>query len=256
MGRSRRARTILAASLASATAACELFVDASRLDVGSGGVVSPDASGPEAEASSGGDAGLVAYYSFDETFGTTAHDGSGNRNDGTLTTGATFAPGKIGRAVSLDGVSGAVTIPESPSLDAIASSLTIAMWVSVDDVTVDQMRLLSKENAYDLKLNMAGPQLTGSLGHLEFAAHAPPNEWHHVALVFDRGGGHLYLDGVGSAPSSDTFPASGASLQPGTTLRIGAYEGSAAYHTKGLIDEVRIYARALTAPEISALAAP
>src|SRR5207253_739186 len=37
-------------------------------------------------------------------------------NNGTLTNGVTFAPGKVGQAFNFDGISGAITVPASPSL--------------------------------------------------------------------------------------------------------------------------------------------
>ena len=48
--------------------------------------------------------GLVGWWKFDETNGTVAYDSSGNGNDGNLTNGPTWATGKIGGALSFDGV--------------------------------------------------------------------------------------------------------------------------------------------------------
>src|SRR3989344_8923137 len=52
------------------------------------GYVSSDVQGPTN--------GLVGYWTFDETSGTTASDSSGNGNTGTLTNGPTWTQGKIG----------------------------------------------------------------------------------------------------------------------------------------------------------------
>ncbi len=48
--------------------------------------------------------GLVGWWKFDETNGTVAYDSSGNGNDGNFTNGPTWTTGKIGGALSFDGV--------------------------------------------------------------------------------------------------------------------------------------------------------
>jgi hypothetical protein len=58
--------------------------------------------------------GLIAYYSFDDG---TARDNSGNGNDGQLQGGASIVSGKIGEAVSLDGISGSVNIHKTPAFN-------------------------------------------------------------------------------------------------------------------------------------------
>src|SRR3989344_3676813 len=54
--------------------------------------------------------GLVGYWTFDEGTGATASDSSGNNNTGTLTNGPTWTTGKIGQALSFDGVDDYVNI--------------------------------------------------------------------------------------------------------------------------------------------------
>jgi hypothetical protein len=55
--------------------------------------------------------GLVAWWKFDETEGTIAYDSSGNGNDGNLTNGPTWVTGKIGGALSFDGIDDLVNFP-------------------------------------------------------------------------------------------------------------------------------------------------
>jgi hypothetical protein len=251
--------------------ACELFVDASRLDVETPGDAAPDAGsdgGAEADTSTGGDGpasdalpdgaadGLVGYWSFDEGRDKTAHDTSGYGNDGTLQPGTTWVAGKVGAgALNFDGTSGAVVVPESPSLDGVGAAMTLALWIDVDEPASGVMWLVSKENAWDVKLNGQSPQLTTTTGHAEFNAPVPANEWHHVALVFQGGMALLYVDGASRSGFSNTL-ASGQPLLAGTTFRIGAFETSTQYLAKGRLDEVRLYDRALSQVEVAKLAAP
>ena len=72
--------------------------------------------------------GLVAAYAFSEGSGTTTTDSSGNGNGGELTN-ATWTTGKFGNALSFNGTSALVTVPDSPSLD-LTTGMTLEAWVS------------------------------------------------------------------------------------------------------------------------------
>ena len=71
--------------------------------------------------------GLVAYWSFDEGTGTTTYDGSDNGNHGTFVTVASspkWTNGKVGGALSFDGVDDYVEVPDSSSLN-LANIITL-----------------------------------------------------------------------------------------------------------------------------------
>jgi hypothetical protein len=65
-------------------------------------------------------------------------------NDGTLQGGATFAPGMVGQAFSLDGVDDYVRVPNHPSLNP-ASALTIEAWINSTS-TVGARDIVAKWN--------------------------------------------------------------------------------------------------------------
>ena len=73
--------------------------------------------------------GLVGWWKFDETNGTVAYDSSGNGNDGNLTNGPTWANGKIGGALSFDGVDDRVSVPNT-ALSGL-NDLTINLWTKL-----------------------------------------------------------------------------------------------------------------------------
>src|SRR5262249_22055094 len=58
---------------------------------------------------------LIAYWRFDETAGMRATDASGNGNHADLAAGATFTAGKVGDALSVDGMTGYAAAPSSAS---------------------------------------------------------------------------------------------------------------------------------------------
>jgi hypothetical protein len=75
--------------------------------------------------------GLVGWWKLDEGAGTTASDSSGNAHNGTLTSGATWATGKIGLfAVNLDGLSGALDTGSSTIVNN-SINITIALWINL-----------------------------------------------------------------------------------------------------------------------------
>src|SRR4051812_10974791 len=72
--------------------------------------------------------GLVAAYAFDEGSGTTAADASDNGNDATLVGAAFSSSGKYGGALSLNGSSARLNVPDAASLD-LTSGMTLEAWV-------------------------------------------------------------------------------------------------------------------------------
>ena len=70
--------------------------------------------------------GLVAYWSFDEGSGNIAYDASGNGNHGTLINGPKWTQGKIGQALSFDGVDDYV---DTPLLQNSVTEYTIEAWI-------------------------------------------------------------------------------------------------------------------------------
>ena len=72
--------------------------------------------------------GLVGWWKFDEGSGTVAYDSSGNGNDGNLTNGPTWITGKIGGALSFDGVDDVIIAP-LPNLNTSNISTSQSAWI-------------------------------------------------------------------------------------------------------------------------------
>jgi hypothetical protein len=75
-------------------------------------------------------ANLAAYYTFDEGSGTRVGDTSGKGNNGTASGNPQWVPGKIGGAMSFDGVDDLVDCGKGASL-VIRDTLTVACWIKV-----------------------------------------------------------------------------------------------------------------------------
>ncbi|MFO0734672.1 MAG: LamG domain-containing protein [Labilithrix sp.] len=252
--------------------ACSLLVDTSglagdgegdggsRIDSSSfdGGAVTGDAAMGDGGALDGAPDpladGLVGYWKFDETGGTVVHDSSGNGNDGAMMPGATRAPGKVGGAVSFDGVRGYVEVPKSASL-VTTKVMTVTLWANLQLVTEDP-RLVGRRDSWDTKINGNKPQL--SLVDGEYAISDVPiiaGAWHHLAFVFQDGKITIYVDGSPTPLGTDQTKASGELPSDPGELIMGAYPSSPeSSFATGLLDEVRVYRRVLTADEVKTLA--
>ena len=194
--------------------------------------------------------GLVAAYGFNEGSGTSAPDASGRGHTGTIS-GATWEPaGKYGSALSFNGLNAMVTVADTVALDL--TTMTLEAWVKPTTAPLSGWRtLILKESpgalAYALYANDASqrPRIELSSGLSTSGAAGLSTAWTHLAGTHDGATLRLYVNGV--QVSSIASPGSVA-VSTGA-LRIG---GNMVWNEwfDGLIDEVRIYNRALTATEI------
>jgi hypothetical protein len=204
--------------------------------------------------------GLVGAWAFDDGSGTTARDTSGNGNTGTLLNGPTWTAGKIGQALSFNGVNQYVSVPHASGFDAYP--LTLAMWMKTS-TTAGVRGLVNKyvpgsSNGYEVFVsngNLCAWYFRDSSNSVSDGSGCPfnipgynDNQWHHVAFVVDALGGRLYVDGVQRAAGGWT----GTGGAPSTTQDVHIGVGGAEYF-QGVLDDVRIYNRALSATEVLGL---
>jgi hypothetical protein len=198
--------------------------------------------------------GLVAAWSFDEGLGTVARDGTANHNDGTLSNATWNAAGRYGGAVSFNGTNASVVVPDSASLD-ITSAFTIEAWVRPAAAFGGTFRtVVLKERPGGLAYSLYGstwsnrPSLEVSLPasvDVVGTAALAPGVWTHLAGTFNGTTLRLFVNGAQVA----TRQASGAAVTSTGALRIGGNSVWGEWFS-GLIDEVRIYDRALSATEL------
>lgn len=214
-----------------------------------------------------GPGGLVLYFSFDKAdVGGTIHDESGAGNDGRVF-GAKWTPdGKIGGAYEfhITNLTDRIVIPNSDTLNP--DSITITAWVKAADRDGFWNRIADKDwrNGYCLSLggDFNGKATRGRLsfepgrGDIDTSRTLSDNQWHHVAASYDGKIMRCYIDGTG--PPERAVKNPGPLKKSPWDLCIGnsvVEYGSGEFNAfDGLIDEVRIYNRALSMEEIKALA--
>ena len=204
--------------------------------------------------------GLVGYWKFDESSGTTATDSSGNGNTGTVN-GSQWVDGIEGRALRFDGVDDYVYVPHSSSLDLDGYQMSVEFWMNLGldwyyDINHENMCVYDKGDAYTSSLIADSGALRYNLAYVpvretpETAKSSwAANTWFFVAEVYNDPYIEIYLNGVldNSEPVTGPIPHSGFNLCIGAhSLRIDQI------WFNGAIDEFAIYNYARTAEEILA----
>jgi hypothetical protein len=202
------------------------------------------------------DEALVLALGFDENMGLTAFDGSGRNYHGTIS-GAERVSGKIGGALRFDGVDDWVTVADAPGLD-LSSGMTLEAWVNPSAVGGWNTVLLKEgagNMAYELYANIDAARPAayfttpgGAIRAITGTAALAANTWTHIAATYDGANMRFYVNGS----LVRTVARAGAILGTDGPLHIGGNEVWGGEWFSGLLDEVRVYNRALSASEIQA----
>ncbi|MFH1883455.1 MAG: PA14 domain-containing protein [Planctomycetota bacterium] len=197
---------------------------------------------------------LVGHWRFDEGSGNTAHDQSGNGNDGTLINDPVWAIGIINGALQFDGIDDHVNCGNGPSLN-VTDAVTIAAWVKLNSVPpAFSVLIAGKYGAYwlewrDTKLLSLSMFINGAYNGSGPTLDLADGDWHHIALTYDG----THKKGYHNRQEVFSERASGAIDVSGANFLVGeGHPASASYNgcPDGLIDDVRVYNRALTQEEI------
>ncbi len=203
---------------------------------------------------------LAAWWPFDDGISATA-DEIVAANVGTRVGGPAPVAGVVGGALDFDGVNDYVEVPDAPELDLGTGDFSFDFWIKTTEdsgvVTIVDKRVFSGGIGYSLYLynGDVGIQLADG-GHTNYnsSAFVADDQWHFVAVTVNRDsptGLVFYLDGQ----ITDTLSPIGrmGSLNNDSPLRVASYSFAVASLTDATIDELELFKRALTLPEIQAL---
>jgi chitodextrinase len=192
--------------------------------------------------------GLVAAYNMNQSSGTTLQDLSGNGNTGTLVNNPLWTAGKYGNALSFNGSSQRVDVANSASL-RLTTGMTLSAWIKPTVVTPAWRDVIMKgQDEYYLVGTSSSGGVPATGGTYTTALYGPAvtaNTWSYVAATYDGASLKLYVNGVQVASRSQT----GAIKISTGKVGIGG-DGFWGQYFNGLIDDVRIYNRALAPAEI------
>ena len=199
---------------------------------------------------------LVSYWKFDGG-STGLADFSGLGNNGVVTGTTSFVPGKIGNAFSFNGVT--YMVSTAPSL---STSFSIVGWANLPATASGDLpkELVSNdvENNYFLRVDpnsespnrLAGFVKVGGTPEPRVTYTYLPNTWFHFALTWDGTTLKLYINGVLQSQQTRSGILSGS----GTSIGIGGATGGVNLLKSGsLLDDIRIYNKALSSTEVSTI---
>ncbi len=203
---------------------------------------------------------LIAHYNFDETSGTTVNDSSLLNNTAQLNGGAVWAVGKNGNAVSFDGTSGYVSMPSG--ILSNVNDVTISAWVKLNAISqwarifdfgtgTNSYMFLAPQSG-DSKLKFA---ITTNGNSYEEQINAPVLEtgsWKHITVTLSGNTGILYVDGLEVA-RNESMTLKPSSLGNTTQNYIWKSQFEHDPYMDGLVDDFRIYNKALNADEVKTL---
>jgi cysteine-rich repeat protein len=191
--------------------------------------------------------GLIGYWKFEGD----VLDSSGNGNDGTITGNPQFSSSGIsGQALDMN-TNDAVNLP---SIVSGLSEVTTSVWIKASLANSGTYEIVDQTGSgADAMYIIRAPserfrfrvyndaQSRATSNSVPFA----DTEWHNVVGRYDGSEVTIFVDGISYTPA----PLSGTiESNPGNILTIGSNEGSGSL--LGLIDEMKIYDRALTDEEI------
>jgi hypothetical protein len=193
--------------------------------------------------------GLVLHLNFDQAGpGGVVADKSGLNNNGRAFGVKWVEKGKQGGACELAGANSFVQVVSTPTLNV--SHATFGAWFKTGKEDPVWRRILDKGNYYlsiagDSKDGQAKGKLCVAVGNSFCLSDSAVTDgaWHHAAATCDGKSLKLYLDGQ---LQKQTVPVRGSIVPSANELTIGMRKTA----FDGVVDEVMIFNRALTAEEI------
>jgi prepilin-type N-terminal cleavage/methylation domain-containing protein len=194
--------------------------------------------------------GLVGYWPMDEGSGSSTQDLSGNNNFGTwngsTTNGSYYASGKVGNWAGY--FNGNTTMITTVTAMPSVSQITMSAWIyELSNAVNDGIYSQSPSTGIWCTGSSLVFRISGGTGATSASGYCMPGGWEHVAATYDGTTSLLYVNGVQKGTPGSVSGAIVSSV----TANIGSYTGI--WPFSGLIDDVRIYNRALSAAEIQGL---
>lgn len=205
-------------------------------------------------------AGLVGYWKFEEPSGTIAIDQK-EYND--LTTNATVnQTGKLGKAYDYNGTNDYTYLPSAATLFADEDLWSVSMWFNAGTISsssiANRMFGIAEVASVSLSAIIFAVGLTnkvqfyykdsGGSGHTTDLATISASTWYHYVVTYDGTTYKAYINNSVTNITDDIVAFNSAQ-----NVKIGTSVGAGTSWYDGLIDDVMIYDRALSALEVKQL---
>jgi chitodextrinase len=213
---------------------------------------------------------LSAAYNFDEAAGSALTDRSGNNHPGTLTNGPSWTAGKYSGGLAFDGTNDYVTMGDVAQADS-RTAFTVSAWVKFKTAGggANEVHLVDKSGCsgstdggpWELGVSLTRAHKAEFLIYPQGGTPAAfifsgasstsvdDGNWHFIAGRYDGTDISIWVDGV---QENSTRAAGLAMSNSGYRFELGGYCNGYPYPFNGSLDDVRLYAGALTQAELQA----
>ncbi|MEU5716306.1 LamG-like jellyroll fold domain-containing protein [Streptomyces sp. NPDC020403] len=227
----------------------EIKVDPAKVRKINQEVIAAGAAAGERDALKGGGA-----WSLDENKGTKAADSGPNHKDLALSEGTSWAPGVKGSALKFNG-EGQFAQTDGPVIDT-TGDYTVSAWASLDALPGNYATVVSQdgrrqENPFYLQYGQGAFAFSTPGAHRARLEVTPElGRWYHLVGVRSGDRIKLYVDGkLAATAEAGTADVSSGALSVGRAK----WSGGNTDFWNGSVDQVRVYDKALTDQEVSAL---
>jgi hypothetical protein len=206
---------------------------------------------------------LISWHTFDgsKLNSTTSTDSSSGGHNGTLSGGPTVARGKTGQALSFDGSNDYVNLG-APAINYASTDWTVSAWVKFNTLGTQasifgygngdtgnsrywQVRKLSNNTLQFAHYNGAGNDLAAGTATLD-------TNWHFILVKQVSTTRTVYVDGVSDITQTSAISVPNT-VQDDTRIGYPIWASGSDNYFPGIIDDFRIYNRALSTTEIAQL---
>ena len=209
-------------------------------------------------------ANLVLHYKFEGN----ANDSSGQGNHGDPNGGVSYTAGKLGQAISLDGIDDYVAIQNLNYASTGHTEVTVCAWIRTSNPFDQAIASFDRNEYWRFEINGNGGEdgqlswcVMTSGGQVDFGSQTrvDDGQWHHATGVFDNGTLGVFIDGKldNSTSGGNTFGTGNIRYGfVGSRSEADVFDGPTGvpWVFAGDLDDVRIYERALSQAEIANLA--
>jgi hypothetical protein len=199
----------------------------------------------------------IAYWSFDEGYGTIAHDNTSNQNHGTLTNMTTtgdqsaWVDGKFGKALRFDGMNDYVDTSLTENLSQ--NDFTVMAWIRIPNGVDTNYAVVQSHTQAGYSSDWFFPYASGSsifwFRSITLGTYSTINDgnWHHIVMSWDESEQKYegFVDGASIGISSTVSGYGGIN-----SVKIGIRGDATTTRFTGSIDEVKIYNYALTPAQV------
>ena len=218
------------------------------------------------------DPALLAWYKMDEGDGITVVDWSGHGHHATFAAAApAWGLGQFGGALQFVGTGQNAACADGSFLNGL-DALTVTAWVKSNVTNTDKGFINfmvpngndDRDMRYDAAGSVGGGTIVQKMGltvavdattntvvQLESSNNSQTTEWQHVTMVWASGQAlAFYINGNPDAPTANSTAVTGTLIGNTTVILGQAGKDTGALSWDGLLDDVRIYNKALTQEEI------